>query len=217
MTLHQSPSTVIARARQARGYCPEMIRQHIAYMDVKCRLEPPRIALIAPSATPAPEENPVQDDKPAPSKKPAPRKSRWGRFRRRTCQKIVTSLRKRRRAALDAILAGAPSRERPPIAVSIFKSHAERAKLRQVEAVAIVQETADAYGLTVEDMIGASRLQEVTEARQEAMYRMRRELVLSFEDISLVLRRLDHTTSRWGCASYAKRLAALKAKIEART
>ena len=120
----------------------------------------------------------------------------------------------RRNRLIGSVLVGAPSREKKTIVPVKIKSYALRAALRATGRD-IVIDTALAYGLTYDDLIGPSRLKEVSVARQEAMYRIRHELRLSFKDVARVLRRDDHTTTRWGCMAHAKRIAAIKARIEA--
>lgn len=75
MSVHQSPFTVIARARQARGYTPAMIELHQAYLGVRKRLyerakppvalpKPVKIVVVSPfireqRGAPVPDQPPI--------------------------------------------------------------------------------------------------------------------------------------------------------------
>ena len=69
----------------------------------------------------------------------------------------------------------------------------------------IVREVAQKHGLSPLDLSGPRRLAPVVVARQEAMWRMRRETRLSFPQIGRIVGR-DHSTVIYGIRAHAKRM-----------
>ncbi|MFM8319577.1 MAG: chromosomal replication initiator protein DnaA [Chloroflexota bacterium] len=63
----------------------------------------------------------------------------------------------------------------------------------------IVRKVADAFGVTVENMLGRDRSRQVALPRQVAMYLMREEANISLPQIGDVLGGRDHTTVMYGC------------------
>jgi hypothetical protein len=207
-------SPVVARAYAQRGYVPAQISQARSYKAIRQRLgyegAPLRLAAPAPaSVAPAP----LPRDEPKGVLRDIKRIYGWGKPE--PGSRIIRKLRSYREDLLDRIVAGAPEREREPITPPAHRSHAFRASLR-IRAREIVCETAAAYGLTFDDLIARLRVKEVTFAREEAMYRIKRELTLSFVDVAKVMHRDDHTTIRSGIAYHAARVEAIKATIKAR-
>lgn len=204
---------VIARAWAARGYVPAQIKADRSYKAVRERLgydsAAPRLsapkAVSAASAAPQEVSNRLLRD--------IARIPEWGIERH---ARIREKIQRYRDDLLERIIAAAPERERKTIETPSRRSHAYRAALR-LQARDIVCETAAAYGLTYDNLIARGRLREVVICRQEAMYRITRELRLSFVDVAKVMHRDDHTTIRSGCASHAERLKAIKAAVRART
>ena len=70
----------------------------------------------------------------------------------------------------------------------------------------ILRETADKHGLTVADLTGPSQKQRPAHARQEAMWRMRTELNMSFPRIGARLNR-HHTTAMFAVEQHGRRIA----------
>jgi chromosomal replication initiator protein len=73
---------------------------------------------------------------------------------------------------------------------------------------AIIREVASRRGVSEEDLLGRSRLKPFVEARQEAMWELRRRTGLSLPMIGHLLGDRDHTTVMWGIRRHADRLAA---------
>lgn len=71
----------------------------------------------------------------------------------------------------------------------------------------ILRETADKHGLTVSDLTGPSQKHREAHPRQEAMYRLRTELNMSFPRIAARLNRRNHTTAIFGVSQHAQRIA----------
>ena len=174
---------------QERTYTPEKLRQHNSWREARDRLERRSNPIVRAIAGP-------EDDTPVPV----------AHYRELSYRK--------RKAAINRVLVRAVGREKEAIAAFKVKSYALRAALR-LTGRKIVSDTARAYGLSYDDLVGPSRLKEISVSRQEAMYRLRYELRMSYKDVARVLRRDDHTTTRWGCMAHAKRIAAIKARIEA--
>ena len=193
---HQTP----AGAVHANQPCAELLRQHARWKAARARLDatPKRIAaskrVTAPIvvATKAPQETAQIPGWGNPSD---------GRRNGKT-------LKHHRLDILERIVAAAPGRERKPINPPRQRSYAYRAVIR-FQARDIVHETAVAFGLTVDDLMSPSHAKETSAARLEAMYRIKRELLLSFQDVAKVMNRIAHTTIRFGCAAHAARLAAI--------
>jgi chromosomal replication initiator protein len=68
-----------------------------------------------------------------------------------------------------------------------------------------MRQVSEKHGVTSKDLIGPSRVQQVVHARYEAMYRVRRELVLSFERVGQFFGGRDHTTVLYGVREHARR------------
>jgi len=71
----------------------------------------------------------------------------------------------------------------------------------------IIREVAEAHGVTVADILGPSQKHRPAHARQEAMWRMRTELKLSFPRIAKRLNRRNHTTAIFGVSQHERRIA----------
>lgn len=69
----------------------------------------------------------------------------------------------------------------------------------------IIAMVAERRGLTVDDLLGPSRLRPVAYARHEAMWELRQRTKLSLPDIARRLGRKDHTTALHGVRAYEKR------------
>lgn len=67
----------------------------------------------------------------------------------------------------------------------------------------IVRRVADAYGVTIERLLGRDRSQEVALPRQVAMYLLREEANISLPQIGKALGGRDHTTILYGCEKIA--------------
>jgi len=67
-------------------------------------------------------------------------------------------------------------------------------------------EVADKHGVRVDDILGERRTAEIARARQEAMWRLRHELHLSFPVIGSVIGGRDHSTVFHGVHAHARRL-----------
>ena len=197
----------LAGAFPARNPCPEARRQDAIWRAARARLEavPKLIAThtrpVVTSAAESDGPNRILSDT---ARIPAWGKPSGGRRNGKT-------LRNYRSDVLARIIAAAPSRERAPIDPPRYRSHAYRASVRS-QARDIVRETASAFGLTFADLMSDSRANETSVARQEAMYRIRRELLLSFVDVAKVMNREDHTTIRHGYAAHVARIARAKAR-----
>ena len=171
------------------GYTPEKLRQHNSWREARDRLERRPNPIVGAIAGP-------EDDTPAPV----------AHYRELSYRK--------RKAAINRVLVRAVGREKEAIAAFKVKSYALRASLR-LTGRKIVTDTARAYGLSYDDLVGPSRLKEISVSRQEAMYRLRYELRMSYMDIARVLHRDDHTTARHGCIAHGHRLATIKRKLAA--
>lgn len=68
----------------------------------------------------------------------------------------------------------------------------------------IILETAAKHGVRVSDILKHDRLRPYVHARQEAMYRARTELQLSFPQLGLAFAR-DHTTVQHACRAHSLR------------
>lgn len=69
----------------------------------------------------------------------------------------------------------------------------------------ILQETAQAHGLTVRDLVCDSRVRALCPARQEAMYLFARDTTLSFPAIGRRIGKRDHTTIIYGIRRHCAR------------
>lgn len=65
---------------------------------------------------------------------------------------------------------------------------------RRVTGRQVIRETADKYGLSVNDLVGPWRHKLLCEARHEAMWRCRKETKLSFPQIGSLFGGRDHTS-----------------------
>ena len=70
----------------------------------------------------------------------------------------------------------------------------------------IIAEVAQAHGISVREMRSATRQRVIAWARQEAMWRMRRETKASYQTIARLLGLADHTTARHGALAHQARL-----------
>jgi chromosomal replication initiation ATPase DnaA len=70
----------------------------------------------------------------------------------------------------------------------------------------ILRETADAYGLSVEEICGYRRIVPYVRARQQAMWRMKTELGMSMPEIGRRIGNKDHTTVLHGIRAHQARL-----------
>jgi chromosomal replication initiator protein len=68
-----------------------------------------------------------------------------------------------------------------------------------VEPAEVVSKVADAFGITVQNMVGPERKQEIVLPRQIAMYLLRVEANCSLPKIGEALGGRDHTTVMYGC------------------
>jgi chromosomal replication initiator protein len=68
-----------------------------------------------------------------------------------------------------------------------------------IEPQEVLSQVADAYGVTVDNLIGAERRQEVVLPRQIAMYLLREEAKYSLPKIGEALGGRDHTTVMYAC------------------
>ena len=68
-----------------------------------------------------------------------------------------------------------------------------------VEPAEVVSKVADAFGITVQNMVGPDRKQEIVLPRQIAMYLLRVEANCSLPKIGEALGGRDHTTVMYGC------------------
>lgn len=71
----------------------------------------------------------------------------------------------------------------------------------------IIAQVADRHGLTVAELMGTTRVRLIAHARQEAMWRISRELGRSLPEIGRMMGGRDHTTVLHGIRAYEKRLA----------
>ena len=70
----------------------------------------------------------------------------------------------------------------------------------------ILRETAEAYGLSVEEVCGYRRTTPYVRARQQAMWRMKHELGWSLPEIGRRIGNKDRTTILWGIRQHQKRI-----------
>lgn len=73
----------------------------------------------------------------------------------------------------------------------------------------IIKQVAAQHNLSSADLTGPSRFAHVVKARQEAMYRIRKETKLSTTQIGKVIGGRDHATVLWGVKAHARRLEAI--------
>ena len=71
---------------------------------------------------------------------------------------------------------------------------------------AVLTDVAAEYCVSVAEILGQSRVQQVSYARQAAMWRLRHDLGLSFPTIARILHRGDHTTVLYGVRAHEARL-----------
>ncbi|HEX7973139.1 MAG TPA: chromosomal replication initiator protein DnaA [Anaerolineales bacterium] len=76
----------------------------------------------------------------------------------------------------------------------------------EVEPEEIVRRVADAFGVTVERMLGRDRSREIALPRQIAMFLLREETHISLPQIGEALGGRDHTTIMYGCDKIADML-----------
>lgn len=74
---------------------------------------------------------------------------------------------------------------------------------------AILQQVAEKHAVPVHEITGARRTKRVAYARQEVMYRARKETRLSTPQIGTLLGGRDHTTVIYGVRAHAARLGAI--------
>jgi chromosomal replication initiator protein len=74
---------------------------------------------------------------------------------------------------------------------------------REVEPNQVVQMVAEAFGITVEQILARDRSRRVALPRQIAMYLLREESQISLPQIGNVLGGRDHTTVMYGCDKVA--------------
>lgn len=72
---------------------------------------------------------------------------------------------------------------------------------------AILQEVAEETDISLDDLLGQSRLKGISHARQYAMWRIRRETNRSLPEIGAFLGGRDHTTVLHGVRMHEKRAA----------
>ena len=115
------------------------------------------------------------------------------------------SVRAKRQTRLREIAAGARDRLGPEV-VPFRAARAVERIYQRMRAREIIAETAVIYELSAANILGKSRVVEVCFARAEAIYRVRRELGVSFDRIARMFNRLDHTTVRSAIRSHARRI-----------
>ncbi len=76
----------------------------------------------------------------------------------------------------------------------------------EVHPEEIVRKVADAFGVSVENMLGRDRSRQIALPRQIAMYLMREEANISLPQIGEALGGRDHTTVMYGCEKVAEML-----------
>jgi chromosomal replication initiator protein len=74
---------------------------------------------------------------------------------------------------------------------------------REVEPEQVIQMVADAFGVTVDQILARDRSRQVALPRQIAMYLLREEAQISLPQIGEVLGGRDHTTVMYGCEKIA--------------
>jgi chromosomal replication initiator protein len=79
-------------------------------------------------------------------------------------------------------------------------------KRRDVQPADVIRKVADAYGTTVDRIIGRGRTQEIALPRQIAMYLLREEANISLPQIGDALGGRDHTTVMYACQKVADML-----------
>lgn len=72
-------------------------------------------------------------------------------------------------------------------------------------AAKILHDVACRHNLNPSDIKSASRMGHIVRARQEAMYRLRKRLRISYPQIAKIVGRQDHTTAVHGVRAHAKR------------
>lgn len=80
---------------------------------------------------------------------------------------------------------------------------------RQITMADIIRETAEDHGLTADDLKGSNRRRHIAWARQDAMWRMRREGRWSSTQIGLALGGRDHATVLWGIKRHLARIGSM--------
>lgn len=90
--------------------------------------------------------------------------------------------------------------------LSLWKGHIEGGQ-RRVTFNQILRDTANKYGLTVEDLTGPCRRRYVAWPRQEAMWLARQYTSMSLPEIGRRLGGRDHTSIIHGERQHEKRLA----------
>lgn len=71
----------------------------------------------------------------------------------------------------------------------------------------IIAQVAEQHGLTAAELLGATRVRSIAYARQEAMWRISRELGRSLPEIGRMMGGRDHTTVLHGIRAHERRLA----------
>ena len=77
---------------------------------------------------------------------------------------------------------------------------------RDVQPVDVINKVADAFGTTVDRILGRERTQEIALPRQVAMYLLREEANISLPQIGVALGGRDHTTVMYACQKIADML-----------
>jgi hypothetical protein len=106
-----------------------------------------------------------------------------------------------------------PPPELPPIEPYGVTPPAD-AELPPITVAEIAKQTAERYGVTVNEIKSARRGHRLVCARQEAMWRARNETSHSLPCIGRFLGGKDHTTVIYGIRKHEERIAFVKAQAE---
>lgn len=82
-----------------------------------------------------------------------------------------------------------------------------RVRVHRMTLRQILEEVAAEYGLTISDLTGPCRERHIAWPRQKAMYRARKETMLSMPAIGHRLGGRDHTTILHGARAHERRLS----------
>jgi chromosomal replication initiator protein len=74
---------------------------------------------------------------------------------------------------------------------------------REIEPNLVIQKVAEAFGITVEQILARNRTRQIALPRQIAMYLLREEVQISLPQIGKALGGRDHTTVMYGCDKVA--------------
>jgi len=94
-----------------------------------------------------------------------------------------------------------------PLVQTVLKDLITLDEDNEVQPTDIVSNTADYFNLSVDDLYGSSRAQQIALARQIAMYLCRELTPLSLPKIGLLFGGRDHTTVMYACKKIAKLIA----------